>query len=61
MLNHIPDINRVIAREALSWLSHATMPLTLAELCEVVVLRDGCDDLDEDDRLQDLFLLPDAC
>ena len=61
MLSRIPEIDRVIAREALVWLSYATMPLTLDELCEVVVLRDGCSDLDEDDRLQDLFLLPDTC
>lgn len=61
MLSRIPDHDRSIAREALLWLSYATMPLTLDELCEVVVLRDGCDDLDEDDRLQDLFLLPDTC
>ena len=61
MLSRIPAVDRVIAREALLWLCYATMPLTLNELCEVVALRDGYDDLDEDDRLQDLFLLPDTC
>ena len=61
MLSRIPAVDRVIAREALLWLSYATMPLTLNEVCEAVVLRDGCDALDEDDRLQDLFLVPDTC
>ena len=61
MLSRIPAVDRVIAREALLWLSYATMPLTLDEICEIVVLRDVCDDLHEDDRLQDSFLLPDTC
>ncbi len=61
MLSRIPDIDRFIAREALIWLNYAIMPLDLDELCEVVALKDGCDVLDEYDRLQDLFLLPDTC
>ena len=37
------------------------MPPDLDELCEVVALKDGCDVLNKDDRLQDLFLLPNTC
>ena len=61
MINRIPNIDKDMMREALLWLSFATLPLTLDELCETVVLNEDSDDLDEDDRLQDTNLILESC
>lgn len=61
MLKRISEFDRDWAREALLWLSYAERPLSLAELCEAVVLEDGSLRFDQDDRMLESSLILDIC
>ena len=51
MLHQIKEQDRGYARNALLWLSHAGRPLSIPELCEVIVFEDDPKELDDDHRL----------
>jgi Ankyrin repeats (3 copies) len=61
MINRIPRLDREMVREALLWLSHAQQPMSLAGLCEAVVLEEGDSFLDAESRLEHPEILLTMC
>lgn len=51
MLARIAPSDRSLAREALLWLSYVHRPLTLAELCEAIVVEEDDTAIGDDARL----------
>ncbi|KAI8280622.1 hypothetical protein K4K60_004723, partial [Colletotrichum sp. SAR11_57] len=61
ILNRIPQQDKEIAREALTWLSFSLRPLGLEELAEAVVVEENDTDIDNDCRLNDPSIIPQIC
>ena len=61
MLNRVQETDKHIAQAVLLWLSYAITPLTLSELCEIVVVKECSTTIDDDDRLQDEYIIPEIC
>ncbi|KAH0443967.1 hypothetical protein CcaCcLH18_00793 [Colletotrichum camelliae] len=61
ILNRIPQPDKEIAREALTWLSFSLRPLSLDELAEAVVVEENDTDIDNDCRLNDPSIIPQIC
>ncbi|KAF5520555.1 Vegetative incompatibility protein HET-E-1 [Colletotrichum aenigma] len=61
ILNRIPEQDKEIAREALTWLSFSLRPLGLEELAEAVVVEENDTDIDNDCRLNDSSIIPQIC
>lgn len=61
LLRGIPEHDRIIAREALQWLSFSSRPLYLEELNEAVILEEDMDVIDQDARLQQINITLEIC
>ncbi|KZL63713.1 ankyrin repeat protein [Colletotrichum tofieldiae] len=61
ILARIPEQDRCIAHEALTWLCFSLRPLRLDELAEAVVLEEGDADIDGDSRLTDPSIILEIC
>ncbi|GKT45290.1 vegetative incompatibility protein HET-E-1 [Colletotrichum spaethianum] len=61
ILARIPEQDRGIAHEALTWLCSSLRPLRLNELAEAVVLEEGDADIDADIRLTDPSIILEIC
>ena len=61
ILSRIPAADRLLAREALLWLSFSSRPLKLTELCEAIALRDGESTIDDECRLHQEDAILEIC
>lgn len=61
LLTNITLGNRLLARQALLWLTFAKRPLLLEELNEGIIVQDDQAAIDEEDRLCHPGLIPEIC
>jgi hypothetical protein len=61
LLTNITPENRLLARQALLWLTSAKRPLLLEELNEAIIVQDDQAAIDEEDRLCHPGLIPEIC